>query len=125
MEKSSQQKRTKEFCEPAVRLVYEQELTIPEAATGLSLSNQTLAGMDSTSSQVLDLEAEVNRLEHELAEARLQCDILKQTVAYFAQVNCPVRGHDDPTNPVIPGRLSVRRGEEGQTEQEQEHGSKS
>ena len=70
-------------------LAREQELTIPEAATGLSMSSQTLAGMDGTSNQVTDLDAEVTRLKRELAEARLQCDILKQTVAYFAQMKLP------------------------------------
>ncbi|MBI5317360.1 MAG: hypothetical protein HZB34_15475 [Nitrospirae bacterium] len=41
MEQISQQKQTKESCEPAVRLAYEREPTIPQAANGLSVSDQT------------------------------------------------------------------------------------
>jgi transposase-like protein len=81
MEKLSQQKQTKEPCEPAVRLVYEQELTTPEAARGLSMSGQTT-----------DLDAEVSRLKRELMEVRMECDILKRTVAYFAKAKRPGGG---------------------------------
>jgi transposase len=78
MEKLSQQKQMKESCEPAVRLVCEQEPTPSEAARGLSVSDQTT-----------DLDAEVSRLKRELAEARMECAILKQTVAYFAKSKLP------------------------------------
>ncbi|MBU6434327.1 MAG: transposase, partial [Nitrospirae bacterium] len=43
MEKLPRQKYTKEFREQAVRLVREQELTIPEAARRLSVSDKTLS----------------------------------------------------------------------------------
>ena len=43
MEMLPRQKYTKEFREQAVRLVTEQELTIPEAARRLSMSGQTLS----------------------------------------------------------------------------------
>jgi transposase-like protein len=81
MEKLSQQKQMKESCEPVVRLVNEQELTIPQAARGLSMSDQTK-----------DLDAEVSRLKRELTEVRMECDILKQTVAYFAKAKLPGGG---------------------------------
>ena len=81
MEQISQQKQTKESCEPAVRLAYEREPTIPQAASGLSVSDQTA-----------DLEAEVTRLKRELTEARMECDILKRTVAYFAKAKLPGGG---------------------------------
>jgi hypothetical protein len=81
MEQLSQQKQTKESCEPAVRLAYEWELTIPQAASGLSISDQTA-----------DLEAEVTRLKRELTEAQIECNILKQTVAYFAKAKLPGGG---------------------------------
>ena len=81
MEKLSQQKQTKECGEPAVRLFREQELTAPEAARGLSLSDQTM-----------NLDAEVTRLKHELTAARMECDILKRTVAYFAKAKLPGGG---------------------------------
>ena len=81
MEKLAQQKQTKESCQPAVQLIYEQELTTPHVARGLLMSDQTT-----------DLGAEVTRLKRELAEARVDCTILKQTVAYFAKAKLPAGG---------------------------------
>ena len=101
MEKLPRQKYTKEFREQAVRLVREQELTIPEAARRLCMSDQTLsnwvykarhgtlAGMNGTRSPVTDLDAEVSRLKRELAEARMERDILKKATAYFAKAQLP------------------------------------
>ncbi|MGH7181255.1 MAG: transposase [Nitrospiraceae bacterium] len=43
MEKLPRQKYTEEFREQAVRLVRDQDLTIPEAARRLSMSDQTLS----------------------------------------------------------------------------------
>ena len=89
MEKLPRQKYTKEFREQAVRLVREQELTIPEAARRLSVSDKTLsnwvfkarhgqlASLDGNRKPVTDLEAEVSRLTRELTEARMERDILK------------------------------------------------
>jgi transposase len=97
METLPRQKYTKEFREQAVRLVTEQELTIPEAARRLSMSDKTLAnwvfkarhgklGEAGTHRKpVTDLEAEVSRLKRELAEARMERDILKKATAYFAK----------------------------------------
>jgi len=67
MEQLSQQKRTKESCEPAVRLGREQKPT-------------------------MDLDAEVTRLKRELTAPRMECDILKRTVAYFAKAKLPDGG---------------------------------
>jgi len=101
METLPRQKYTKEFREQAVRLVIEQELTVPEAARRLSMSSQTLsnwvfkarhgklAGMDAHRKPVTDLEAEVSRLKRELAEARMERDILKKATAYFAKAQLP------------------------------------
>ena len=101
METLPRQKYTKEFREQAVRLVSEQELTIPEAARRLSMSAQTLsnwvykarhgtlAGMDGSRKPVTDLDAEVSRLKRELAEARMERDILKKATAYFAKAQLP------------------------------------
>lgn len=86
MEKLPQQKHTKEFCEQAMELVREPELTTPEAARGLSGSDQTVAGSDDIPTLVTDLDAEVSRLKCEPTEAQIECNILKQTVAYFAKV---------------------------------------
>ena len=93
MEKLPRQKYTKEFREQAVRLVREQELTIPEAARRLSVSDKTLsnwvftarhgqlARLDGNRKPVTDLEADVSRLTRELAEARMERDILKKATA--------------------------------------------
>lgn len=81
MEQFAQQTQTKEFCEEAMELVRERELTPPEAARGLSMSDQTT-----------DLDAEVTRLKRELAAARMECSILKRTVAYFAKAKLPGGG---------------------------------
>lgn len=101
MGKLPRQKYTKEFREQAVRLVIEQELTVPEAARRLSMSGQTLsnwvfkarhgklAGMDGNRKPATDLEAEVSRLKRELAEARMERDILKKATAYFAKAQLP------------------------------------
>jgi len=101
METLPRQTYTKEFREQAVKLVIEQDLTVPEAARRLSMSSQTLsnwvfkarhgklAGMDANRKPVTDLEAEVSRLKRELAEARMERDILKKATAYFAKAQLP------------------------------------
>ncbi len=101
MEKLPRQKYTKEFREQAVRLVIEQDLTIPKAAKRLSMSGQTLsnwvfkarhgklAGVDEHRKPVTDLEAENSKLKRELAEARMERDILKKATAYFAKASLP------------------------------------
>lgn len=90
MEKLPRQKYTKEFREQAVQLVTAQKLTVPEAAQRLPMSGQTLtnwvfkacqgklAGMDGNRKAVTDLEAENSKLKRELAEARMERDILKK-----------------------------------------------
>ena len=101
MERLPRQKYTKEFREHAVQLVREQELTIPEAARRLTMSDKTLANWvfrarrgqlvqrGDTRRPVTDLEAEVSRLKRELAEARMERDILKKATAYFAKAQLP------------------------------------
>lgn len=112
MEKLPRQKYTKEFRAQAVKLVIEQDLTVPEtvycvnifqAARRLSMSDQTLSNwvfkarhgkleaIDSHRKPVTDVEAENAKLKRELAEARMERDVLKKTIAYFAKV--PLRGH--------------------------------
>src|SRR5438046_8017826 len=103
MEKLPRQKYTKEFREQAARLVIEQELTIPEAAKRLSMSGQTLTNwvfrarhgklgtMDANRKPVTDLDAENSKLKRDLAEARLERDILKKDIAYFAKAQLPGR----------------------------------
>ncbi|MDH4327765.1 MAG: IS3 family transposase, partial [Nitrospira sp.] len=97
MERVPRQKYTKEFREQAVQLVQEQELTIPEAARRLAMSDKTLtnwvfrarrgqlAKLGESRRPVTDLAAEVSRLKHDLAEARMERDILKKATTYFGE----------------------------------------
>lgn len=101
MERVPRQKYTKEFREQAVQLVLEQELTTPEAARRLAISDKTLtnwvfrawrgqlAKLGESRRPVTDLEAEVSRLKRDLAEARMERDILKKATAYFAKAQLP------------------------------------
>ncbi len=101
MEQVPRQQYTKEFREQAVRLVLEQQVTIPEAARRLSMSGKTLknwvgrpqcgqlATLGENRRPVTELEAELFRLKHDLAEARMERDILKKATAYFAKAQLP------------------------------------
>ena len=96
MEQVPRQQSTKEFWEQAVRLVLEQQVTIPEAARRLTMSGRTLerwvgrarqgqlATLGESRRPVTELEAELSRLKRELAEARMERDILKKATAYVA-----------------------------------------
>ncbi|MBK9949019.1 MAG: IS3 family transposase [Nitrospira sp.] len=97
MEQLPRQQYTKEFREQAVRLVLEQQVTIPEAARRLSMSGKTLecwvcrarrgqlATLGESRRPVTELEAELSRLKRELAEARMERDILQKATAYFGE----------------------------------------
>jgi transposase len=101
MEQIPRQQYTKEFREQAVRLVLEQQVTIPEAARRLNMSGKTLknwvgqarrgqlATVGASRRPVTELEAELSRLKRELAEARMERDILKKATAYFAKAQLP------------------------------------
>lgn len=87
MERLPRQFYTAEFKEEAVKLVTEGGLGIAEASRRLSLSEQTLrnwlkrfkAGKPVAGSRdVTELEAEVSKLRRQLAEARMERDILKR-----------------------------------------------
>jgi len=90
------QKYTKEFKEESVAFVHREKLGICEAARRLNLPQQTLGnwvrkseelGLESVKqhSTVNAAEAEICRLKRELAEARMERDILKKATAYFAK----------------------------------------
>ena len=101
MEQLPRQQYTKEFREQAVQLVLEQQLMIPEAARRLSMSGKTrerwvsrarrgpLATLGESRRPVTDLEAELARLTRDLAEARMERDILKKATAYVAKAPRP------------------------------------
>ena len=95
-----QQRYTPEFRAEAVKLVTEQGLSQKEAAKRLSIPKGTLANWMAGSKastrpsapgarSAADLEAENARLRKELAEARMERDILKKATAYFARESLP------------------------------------
>jgi transposase len=95
------QKYTPEFRAEAIKLVTEQGLSQEAAAKRLSIPSGTLGnwltrerlpkkrnavpGALSTA----ELEAENKQLRKELAEARMERDILKKATAYFARESLP------------------------------------
>jgi transposase len=95
LERIPRQFYTQEFKEEAVSLVEDGGLTVAEVSRRLSISQQTLRNwikkyrhdgqVSSGSRSVTDLEAENSRLRKELAEARLEKEILKKAMAYLAK----------------------------------------
>ncbi len=92
---------TPEFRAEAVKLVLAQGLSLEEAAQRIAMPKGTLANWVSTakhgnagrvmpgSRTVPELEAEVARLRKELAEARMERDVIKKAAAYFARESLP------------------------------------
>jgi len=92
---------TVEFRTEAVKMVFEQGLTQEEAARRLGIPKGTLGNWivaaKSSSTRpsvpgartVAELEGENARLRKELAEARMERDILKKATAYFAKESLP------------------------------------
>lgn len=89
-----------EFRMEAVKLVTDQGLSQGEAARRLAIPKGTLAnwvattrgkasGTPAGSRSVAELEQENIRLRKELAETRLERDILKKATAYFARESLP------------------------------------
>ena len=89
---------TPEYRAEAVKLVLDSGLKVAEAAKKLGMPKQTLAtwvalakegklkNLDmSRSKETGDLEAENARLRKELAEAKMERDILKKAAAFFAK----------------------------------------
>jgi transposase len=95
----SRQHYTEEFKQEAVKLVRESGLSIAEAGRRLNIPAMTLknwiyrvksskSGV-SSGRPVSDIEAENSRLRKELAESRLECEIIKKAMAYFAKESLP------------------------------------
>ena len=97
MERIPYGKYTKEFRQEAVKLVIEGGLSIPEAGRRLSLAPPTLgnwvrahkegklADVGRTQRPLTEIELGLARTKRELAEARMERDILKKAAAYFAK----------------------------------------
>ena len=98
---SKQQSYTPEFKSEAVKLVLEQGLQQSLAARRLGIPDGTLAGWVAAAKKATEsvsvpgsrssaeLLAENARLRKELAEARMERDILKKATAYFARESLP------------------------------------
>ncbi len=88
---------TRELRQEAVKLVTEVKLSLPEAARRLSLAPSTLtywikaykAGklgeIGKAQKPLTEVEIELVRTKKELAEVKMERDILKKAAAYFAK----------------------------------------
>ncbi len=97
MKKVPYGKYTKEFRLEAVKLVTDGRLSIPEAGRRLSLAPSTLTNwvkvckagkleeVGKNHRQLNDKEMELILLKRELAEVKMERDILKKATAYFAK----------------------------------------
>ena len=101
MKRGPQGRYTKEFREEAVKLVTDEKLSLPEAARRLSLPTSTLANwvkaykagklgdVGKTYRPLTEVEMELARTKKELAEVKMERDILKKAAAYFAKESLP------------------------------------
>ena len=92
---------TKELREEAVKLVTEGGFSIPEVGRRLSVAPSTIrywvkANREGKLKEVgkqqrplTEIEMELARVKRELAEARMERDILKKAAAYFAKESLP------------------------------------
>ncbi len=97
MERLPYGRYTREFRQEAVKLVIDEGLSVHEAAKRLSLASTTLSNwmkackagklgeVGKNHRPLTDVEIENYRLKKELAEARMERDILKKAAAYFAK----------------------------------------
>ena len=101
MKRGPQGRYNKEFREEAVKLVTEEMLSMPEAARRLSLPPSTIVSwvkqfkagslgeIGKTYRPLTDVEMELARTRKELAEVKMERDILKKAAAYFARESLP------------------------------------
>ena len=92
---------TREFRQEAVKLVTEERLSLPEAARRLSLAPSTLGywvkaqrvgelgDVGKTCRPLTEVEMDLARTKKELAEVKMERDILKKAAAYFAKESLP------------------------------------
>jgi transposase len=101
MERIPRGRYTKEFREEAVKLITEEKLSLPEAARRLSLPPSTLGNwvkqfkagrlgeVGKTYRPLTEIEMDLARTKRELAEVKMERDILKKAAAYFAKESLP------------------------------------
>jgi len=92
---------TKEFREETVKLITEGGLEIPEVGRRLSIAPSTIAywvkahkagklnELGKAQKPLTDLEMENRKLKRDLAEVKMELDILKKAAAYFAKESLP------------------------------------
>jgi len=101
MKGSPRRRYTKEFREEAVKLVTEEKMSLPEAARRLSLAPSTIGNwvkaykagklgeVGQSYRPLTEIEMELSRAKKELAEVKMERDILKKAAAYFAKESLP------------------------------------
>jgi len=101
MERLPRGRYSKEFREEAVKLITEEKLSLPEAGRRLNLAPSTIANwvkaykagklgeIGKSQKPLTDLEMELYRTKRELAEVKMERDILKKAAAYFAKESLP------------------------------------
>ncbi len=101
MQRAPYGRYTSEFREEAVKVVLEEKLSMDEAAGRLSLPASTLANwvkaaragklgdVGKTYRPLTEIEMELARTKKQLAEAKMECEILKKAAAYFARESLP------------------------------------
>lgn len=92
---------TKELREEAVKLIAEGGLSIPEVGRRLSVAASTLRYWVKANKEgklkdvgkqqrpLTEVEMELARVKRELAEVRMERDLLKKAAAYFAKESLP------------------------------------
>ncbi len=100
MSKNVSQSYTPEFRAEAVKLVIEKGMSQEDAAKRLNMPKGTLGywvasarkghvPSDPNGLNAVELAAELARVRKELAEVRMERDILKKATAYFARESLP------------------------------------
>jgi len=101
LKRGLQGRYTKELREEAVKLVTEEKLSLPEAARRLSLPPSTLGNWMKAYKEgrlgevgkkyrpLTEIEMDLARTKKELADVKMERDILKKAAAYFAKESLP------------------------------------
>ena len=92
---------TKEFREEAVKMVMDGGMSLPEAGRRLSLPPSTIGNwvkahkagklgeIGKSQRPLTEIEMELARVKKELAETKMERDLLKKAAAYFAKESLP------------------------------------
>ena len=101
MERILRGRYKKEFREEAVKLISKEKLSLSEEGRRLNLAPSTignwvkankagrLAGAGKPQKPLTEIEMELYRTKKELAEVKMECQLLKKAAAYFAKESLP------------------------------------